>query len=71
MIQMDKLNVYDLFFLTILFEIIIIFFIIIFGLSNIYSEIFEILNLNNIQQFLITVVKQAITTVVKTVDNYI
>jgi hypothetical protein len=68
---MDKLNIYDLFFLTILFEIIIIFFIIIFGLSNIYSEIFEILNLNNLQQFLITVVKQLITTVIKTVDKYI
>lgn len=65
---MDKSNIYDLLFLIILTQIIIILFIAIFGLSNIITEIIEALN---IQQYLITAVKKTISTLVKTIDNYI
>ena len=67
---MDKSNLYDLLFIVILLEIIIVLSLLIFGCAHFYKDIFEFISINGLKEILSTVITKAISFFIQFIDQY-
>ena len=67
---MDKATLYDILFLVILLEIIIVLFLVIFGCTRLYKDIFNFISVTSLQQILSTIITKSISFFIQFIEQY-